>query len=251
MTAPQKPLKWYRELAGKKARQDAGAFLVEGEKAISQILGTHPEAVIEIIASQEPPLEFRKYPVRIISASRFSYISNTQSPQGVAAVVKLPENTYTTHPPADAGDRILLLEDIQDPGNTGTLIRSAAAFDFSGIIFSGKCADPFSPKVVQATAGAVKSLWIRVTPQYIELVKALRAKGYKLAAAELDGTDKPEVLHRNKIILALGNEAAGLSPGLLETADYRVRIPIAREKAESLNAAVCGGILMYLSAAKA
>lgn len=250
MAAPQKSLKWYKELAEKKGRLGAGAFLVEGEKAIRQILVNHPEAITGIVAFEEPPLDFRKYPVRQVSESQFRYISSVRTPQGIAAVVKMPADIYTTRLPADAGRKILLLEDIQDPGNIGTLIRTAAAFDFSGLILTEKCADPFSPKVIQATAGAVLSLWLRVTAQYLDLVKALRQKAYPLLTAELNGRDGPAVMHRNKFILALGNEAAGLSPGLRETADYHVRIPIAREKAESLNAAVCGGILMYLSAEK-
>ena len=248
MAAQQKPLKWYRELAEKKGRLNAGVFLVEGEKSIRQILGNHPEAVNEIMSSEEPPLDFRKYPVRLVSASQFRYISSAQTPQGIAAVVKMPADIYTTRLPADAGHKILLLEDIQDPGNMGTLIRTAAAFGFSGVILSDKCADPLSPKVIQATAGAVMSLWLRATAQYLDIVKALRQQGYPLLTAELNGQDRPDIMHRSQFILALGNEAAGLSPALLELADFHVNIPIEREKAESLNAAVCGGILMYLSA---
>jgi TrmH family RNA methyltransferase len=250
MSAPQKPLKWYRALTEKKGRLNAGVFLVEGEKAIRQIMGSHPEAITGMVSSGEPPLDFRKYPVRQVSERQFRYISNTQTPQGIAAVVSMPADIYSSHLPPDAGHKILLLEDIQDPGNIGTLIRTAAAFDFSGVILTDKCADPFSPRVVQATAGAVLSLWLRATAQYLELIKALRQQGHPLLAAELNGREGPDCLRRSKFILALGNEAAGLSPDLRELADYHVRIPIAREKAESLNAAVCGAILMYLSAEK-
>ncbi len=248
MSTPPKPLKWYKELADKKRRLGNGAFLVEGEKAVRQILGHHPEAISEMVVSEEPPLDLRQYPVRQVTASQFRYISSTRTPQGMAAVVMIPADIYSTRLPANAGDKILLLEDIQDPGNAGTLIRTAAAFDFSGVILTDKCADPFSPKVVQATAGAVLSLWLRATAQYLELVRTLRQASYPLVAAELNGRDGPEALHQSRFILALGNEAAGLSSDLLKLADYHVGIPIAREKAESLNAAVCGGILMYLSA---
>jgi RNA methyltransferase, TrmH family len=250
MTTPQKPLKWYRELAEKKGRLSAGVFLVEGEKTIRQIMGNHPEAVLEVVSINELPPDFRKYPVHQVSESQFSYISNAQTPQGIAAVVKLPSNTYTTRLPANIGDKILLLEDIQDPGNTGTLVRTAAAFDFSGVILTDKCADPFSPKVVQATAGAVLSLWIRTTMQYLELIDSLRAKDYTLITAELGGRDGMGALQQKRFMLALGNESSGLSIKCREMADYHVGIPIAREKAESLNAAVCGGILMYLSSTK-
>jgi RNA methyltransferase, TrmH family len=250
MTAPQKPFKWYRGLTEKKVRLEASAFIAEGEKTIRQIMGNHPEAISEIVSCKEPPPDFRKYPVRQVSTSQFQYISNTQTPQGIAAVIKLPADIYTTNLPTDIGNKILLLEDIQDPGNTGTLIRTAAAFDFSGVILTEKCADPFSPKVVQATAGAVMSLWIRATTQYLELIDSLRAKDYTFITAELGGRDGMGALQQKRFILALGNESSGLSPKCRELADYHVGIPIAREKAESLNAAVCGGILMYLSAKK-
>jgi RNA methyltransferase, TrmH family len=247
MTTQPKPLKWYRELAEKKARLSAGVFLVEGEKAIGQIMDTHPDAITEIISAEDPPPDLRRYPVHNVSTSQFKYISHTQTPQGIAAVVRIPADAYSARLPTNAGNKILLLEDIQDPGNTGTLIRTAAAFNFSGVILADKCADPFSPKVVQATAGAVMSLWVRATEQYLELVKTLQKNGYPLLAAELDGRDGLSAMRQNKLILALGNEAGGLSPEMLKLADYHVLIPIDRDKAESLNAAVCGGILMYLS----
>ena len=166
------------------------------------------------------------------------------------AIVRLPADIYTAALPENPGRRILLLEDIQDPGNAGTLIRTAAALDFAGVILTESSADPFSPKCVQATAGAVLSVWIRRTAQYLDLVRSLRQDGYAIIAADLKGDATPEILSRkDKLVLALGNEAAGLSPELLSLADYRVRIPVAPEKAASLNVAACGAILMYLSAA--
>jgi TrmH family RNA methyltransferase len=140
------------------------------------------------------------------------------------------------------------LEDIQDPGNVGTLIRTAVAFDYSGVIMTEKCADPLSLKCVQATAGTVLSLWVRKTRRYLELTATLRESGYTLIVTDLNGTAEPSILNQpSKLLLALGNEAAGLSSALLDTANYRIRIPIIREKAESLNVATCGAICMYLS----
>ena len=111
-----------------------------------------------------------------------------------------------------------------------------------------KCADPLSPKCVQATAGTVLSLWLRRMTGYLDLTAALKKSGYTLIAADLNGGAEPSILHQqSKLLLALGNEAAGLSRALLDIADYRLRIPIIREKAESLNVAACGAICMYLS----
>ena len=110
------------------------------------------------------------------------------------------------------------------------------------------CADPLSPKCVQATAGTILSVWLRRTNRYLELTKVLKKNDYPLITADLNGTAEPAILRRQgKLLLALGNEAAGLSKVLLKMADYRLRIPIIREKAESLNVAACGAICMYLS----
>jgi TrmH family RNA methyltransferase len=142
----------------------------------------------------------------------------------------------------------LLLEDVQDPGNVGSLIRSAAAFGYSGVIMSDKCADPFSPKCVQATAGTVLSLWIRRSDAYMKTVEELKQKGYKVVSTALNGNDWPAVLAGlDKIVLALGNEASGLSDAVVGVSDYCCKIHVASERAESLNVAACGAICMYIN----
>lgn len=247
-TAPLKPLKWYRKLATAKGRLEAGAFLVEGERAIKQLIDSSPREIIEIIAVAELSPAYGVFPVRVVTESQLRPLGSTRTPQGVLAVVRAPADTYTDRLPENTGARVLLLEDVQDPGNVGTLIRTAAAFDFSGVILSQKCADPLSPKCVQSTAGSVLSVWLRRTSRYLALAEKLRKSGFFMAATDLDGEAAPSVLqNRGKLLLALGNEASGLSGAVLEASDYRVRIPIAREKAESLNVAACGAIGMYLS----
>ncbi len=166
----------------------------------------------------------------------------------MAALVRLPSDTYTDMLPVQEETRILLLEDVQDPGNVGTLIRTAAAFDYSGIILTDKCADPFSPKCVQSAAGSMLSLWIRRTASYLDLVDELKRRGQVLVAADLRGQKEPSILKEcQKLVLALGNEASGLSEMLLKRSDHRIKIPVNKSKAESLNVAACGAICMYLS----
>ena len=248
MNVPLRPLNWYKKLATKKGRLKAGEFLVEGDKAIRQIIGNHPNEIIEIVAVEEPPSIYRDYPLRLITESQFRSICLTRTPQGIMAIVRLPMETYSDEIPLELGNKILLLEDIQDPGNIGTLIRTAAAFDYSGVILTESCADPFSPKCVQSTAGTVLSVWLRRTKRYLELVDALRNKDYPLIAADLHGEADPSILYgRKKILLALGNEASGLSSSLLKIVNERIRIPTVSEKAESLNVAACGAICMYLT----
>ncbi|MFC1938878.1 TrmH family RNA methyltransferase [Chloroflexota bacterium] len=248
MSVPLKPLKWYKKLAIKKGRLEAGAFIVEGERLISQIIGSHPDEITEIITIEKPPYICRSYPVRFVTREQFHSICSTITPQGIMAIVNLPRDVYSEKLPDSIGNKILLLEDIQDPGNLGTLIRTAAAFDFSGVIMTKGCADPLSPKCVQATVGTVFSLWLRKTARYLDIARNLRKDNYTLVATELNGMASPSIIsQQEKLLLALGNEASGLSLKLLKLADYRVRIPIIREKVESLNVASCGAIFMYLS----
>ena len=248
MSTPLKPVSWYKKLATKKGRLEAGAFVLEGDRAIKQIIDSHPSEIIEILTVAEPLPVYRNYSVRFLIKSQFLSICSTRTPQEIMAVVNLPVDIYSGYLPEDVGNKILLLENIQDPGNVGTLIRTAAAFGFSGVIMTENCADPLSPKCVQATAGTVLSVWLRKITHYLELARTLRKSGYTLIAADLNGVAEPSILTRqSKLLLALGNEAAGLSKELLEASDYRLRIPTIQEKAESLNVAACGAICMYLS----
>ncbi len=244
---PLKPLKWYKALADRKERIEAGVFLVEGERAARQIAENNPDAIAEVLSTGEPPSFCRTYPYRRITGEQLRSVTSATTPQGIIAVVRIPKDIYSNVLPDDSGSKILLLEDIQDPGNTGTLIRTAVAFGFSGVIMSEKCADPLSPKAVQSTAGTILSLWIRRTGDYLTLIQSLKAKGYALVATELNGEENPSFLQKaDTLILALGNEASGLSADILNLADFRLKIPI-KDKAESLNVAACGAICMYLS----
>lgn len=248
MSAHLRPLKWYKKLATRKGRLEAGAFLVEGDRAIRQIISSQPATIMEILTVVEPPPAYSGFATRLVTESQLRSICHTKTPQGVLAIVRMPEGLFSSYLPEEVGYKILLLEDIQDPGNVGTLIRTAAAFDFDGIIMTPKCADPLSPKCVQATAGTILSVWLRRTAHYLELTGKLKKAGYSLIATELSGATDLSVLHRqSNTVLALGNETAGLSDALRDMADYRLRIPTVPEKAESLNVAACGAIFMYLS----
>jgi len=248
---PQKPslrpLKWYRKLAARKGRLEADAFIVEGERAVRQVVESLHEEVLEIVTVEGIATPYPRYPHRTVTESQFRSISQAQTPQGLLAVVRPPWQTYTDNLPLDPGGRLLLLEDIQDPGNVGTLIRTAAAFGFSGVILTDKSADPFSPKCVQASAGSILSVWLRRTDEHLRMVQALKKRGYFVLTADLNGKEDTSVFDKRRLLLlVLGNEAAGLSDEMLAVSDYRLRVPITSEKAESLNVAACGAICMYL-----
>jgi TrmH family RNA methyltransferase len=250
-TGPLKPIQWYKDLAAREGRFEARAFLVEGTRAVNQIMGNNPHEIIEILCIDDLPPAYSDYKVRIVTERQLHSISSIKTPQSTIAVVRMPPDICSEHLPDTTGAKILLLEDIQDPGNVGTLIRSAVAFGFSGVILTEKCADPLSPKCAQSTAGTVLSLWIRKSPHYLELMEKLKYDGYFMIATDLRGKEDTTVLHKQeKLVLVLGNEASGLSKSVLNAANYRLKIPIAQGKAESLNVAACGAICMYLSCQK-
>jgi TrmH family RNA methyltransferase len=243
-----KPLSWYKSLHDAKGRREAGAFLVEGVRAIDQISSASPASIQELLYQEDDnvPRSDLAYPVRWLTPQQFKSVCLSRNPSGPLAVVALPKEYESASLPADRGDRILICEDIQDPGNIGTLIRTAAGLDFSGVVLNDKCADPFGPKAVQASAGAILSLRLRRMPDLSRCIKGLVNTGFSCIAADLRGAQSIEDLRRpGRFALVLGNEGNGLSQETLSLATHVVKISINPRKAESLNVAASGAICMY------
>ena len=140
---------------------------------------------------------------------------------------------------------LLLLEDVQDPGNVGTILRTAEAAGVSGVFLSGKCADLFQPKVIRATMGSVFRVPFRVEQDICGTVAWLQEKGVRLYAAALEGSESFFCnSYTEPCAFLIGNEGNGLSAELLQTADQRVRIPMSG-RVESLNAAVAAAVFLY------
>jgi TrmH family RNA methyltransferase len=242
-----KPLSWYRELGDSRKRRQHGYFLVEGPRAVEQILAIAPLAIAELLIAEGVTgyTAIGRRPVRRLSERQFSSITTAKTPQGIAAVVRIPSISPEKQLPIKPGKRLLLLDEIQDPGNVGTLIRTAAALDYSGVILSPACADPLSPKAVQATAGSILSVWFCRTDRYLDHARSLKDRGFTLFAAALDGASVNDCHVDGPLVIMLGSEGSGLSASLLEIADARVAIPINRNKVESLNVAAAGAIVMH------
>jgi len=222
-------------------------FLAEGARAISQISSASPQSIQELLYEEDEsiPRTGLAYPVRWLTRPQFKSVCLSKNPSGPLAVVSMPSDVESPQLPKDRGDRILICEDIQDPGNIGTLIRTAAGLDFSGVLLNDKCADPFGPKAVQASAGTVLSLWLRRTPDLVKSIKGLVNRGFSCIAADLRGTDALGGLRPSRFALILGNEGNGLSDETLGLATHVVKIPINSRKSESLNVAASGAICMY------
>lgn len=224
--------------SGKKRRQE-GLFVCEGFTMLEEALrrGLLPQRVfcLEGRENRLPPVNC---PVCLVTPPVLEKLSGVPSPQGVVFTLPLPEKSGPL-----AGERFLALDSLRDPGNLGTILRTADAFGLDGVILLGSCADPYSPKVVRSAMGSLFSV-----PLYARepraLARELESISVPLYAAALDKASLP-VTSRDlkRACLVVGNEAHGVSPETLALCAGSVIIPI--QRAESLNAGVAAGILMW------
>ncbi len=241
-------LKQYRETATGKGRKRLGFFILEGFRAVLQVIAIRPDSVEELLIDErvEDISAYSGFPLRRLNASQLRSITTSTTPQGVVAIIRIPPESLTEKMPSSPGHRIVALENVQDPGNCGTIIRTAAAFDFNGVLLSTQCADPFSPKVVQATAGYVLIPWIRRIGAFVDSVAMLKRGGYRVYCADIRGTEKVNFAGIPRMVLVLGNEGAGISKELRELADVLFAVPMGGgRQVESLNVAVCGAISLF------
>jgi TrmH family RNA methyltransferase len=174
-----------------------------------------------------------------LSENIFDGIADTATPKSMIAVAKKPHHTEAP------GDALLVLDRIQDPGNVGTLIRTAGAIGFDGALCVKGTADPFSPKAVRASAGALFRLPVYETGDPSVALEMLRSEGYRVALLDAGGASlcwDANITGRTAFIV--GNEGGGVDPRFADAADITVRVPMTAD-AESLNAAVAAGIAMY------
>lgn len=234
-------LKYIQSLSQKKQRDDANAFIAEGPKLVKELLESAPQAIQEIFALKVWVEENQKFLtknlVAEISEKELERISLLSTPNKVVAILK----KFDTGKTIITKDRIILaLDTIQDPGNFGTIIRTADWFGVEQIVCSPDCADMYNSKVVQATMGSIA----RVKVFYADLEKWLvSVKDARIYAAVLEGQDISFMKKINEGIILIGNESKGISDEILRLANNKITIP-KKGKAESLNAAVATGIIL-------
>ena len=177
-------------------------------------------------------------PVYTMPSHVLAAVCDTKTPQGIAAVVRMAE--VELH-----GPRLVAMDGVQDPGNVGTIIRTADAAGFDGVILSAQCADVFSPKVLRATMGSIFRMGIRVTDDLPGLLSRMVQEGTSVVSSQLDGEPFYQRSPLNeRFVLVIGSEGNGVTDEVKAIATHRVRLPM-RGGAESLNAAVAAGIMMY------
>ena len=240
-----------------KERRSQGKYVVEGIKMFLEA----PETEIgEVYVSesfygkmQENPAEsactekLAGLSYETVSDEVFSKMSDTEAPQGILCVMRRKDYSEQDILSGTA-PLIMVLEDIQDPGNLGTILRTGEGAGVRGILLSGGCADIYNPKTIRSTMGSVYRVPFAYVPSIPETAASLKAAGIRIYAAHLQGSvnyTKPD--YTKGTAFFIGNEGNGLRPETAALADRYIRIPMAG-RVESLNAAMAAGILMYEAA---
>lgn len=222
------------KLKEKKYRDLSNTFLIEGRHLV---LEAHREKkIVELILEKDElfPLDVNTL---YVSSYVMNKLSDLKTPSSVMAVVeKLDEK--------EVGEKILILDNIQDPGNLGTIIRSAVAFNFDTIVLSPKTVDLYNPKVVRSTQGMMFHTNI-IIREPVNFINELKSEGYKIVGTKVtNGVDVRESKTYSHFALIIGNEGKGMSEELSELCDEYLYIKM-NDQCESLNAAVAASILMY------
>lgn len=218
--------------ADAKARQREGEYVCAGQTLLQEAVSSCAEITCVLAAEQLPGL-----PVRLVTSEVLRAVSPLQNSPGPVFTVKM-----RPIPPAQMLRRVIVLENVQDPGNVGTVLRTADAFGMDLTVLCGACADPYNPKTVRASMGAVfRQSVVRTDVDGLDgVLQGLPLYGAALAPGGLDIRCLPE----GPLAVAVGNEGRGLTAKLLEKCAGTVRIPM-QPRTESLNAGVAAAVAMW------
>jgi TrmH family RNA methyltransferase len=240
-------IKLIRALLGRsKERREEGAFVAEGVRLVEEAakanwkcrFALYDETLNERGKSQVESLRSRGVDVEEVSASVMKSISETEAPQGILAILEFNQLPITNHP-----NFILIPDQIRDPGNLGTLLRSAAASGVDAVLIPPETTDAFAPKVLRSGMGAHFRLPIH-SMSWGEIEKVVKLEGLKVYVADMIGPSCWETDLRQPVTVIVGNEAEGVSESARKLANGKISIPMSGET-ESLNAGVAGSVLMF------
>ena len=226
-------IKYYRKLREKKYILKEKKYIVEGEHLVE-------EAIKKGLCEEVIILEGKKYKSNIkaiiVSDKVLKSISLLDTPQYIMGVVKLENNK-------NIGNRIVILDGVQDPGNVGTIIRNAVAFNIDTIIFNESSVFPYNDKVVRASQGMIFNVNV-ICMKLEETIKEIKAKNITIYGTAMKGKDLEEININKKYALILGSEGKGMSKYSFDNTDELINIEM-NKMCESLNVGVASGIILY------
>jgi RNA methyltransferase, TrmH family len=236
-------VKEWKKLLTKKGREKMGLFLIEGFHLVEEALKSHAP-LVELIVDEKkeipPSWNAGHLPVTIVTEEVMKAISDTETPQGIAAVCE--QFSYGDIDWTQAN--VLLIDAVQDPGNIGTMIRTADAAGIDAVLLGEGCADLYNPKVIRATQGSLFHLPI-IRGNLREWIGRLQEENVAVYGTALEnGEDYRHIKPARPFALLVGNEGSGVHKELLQMTTKNLYIPIYGQ-AESLNVAVAAGILLY------
>ena len=230
----QKVKDWVK-LQQKKYRNQEGLFLIEGEHLLEEAM---KQNIVEIvILRKDSNIQVNFSNIYYVSDEVMKKISTNVSLVDVIAVCHSIEQKEVI------SDKIIVLDGVQDPGNVGTIIRTAVSFGYQTLYLSEKSVDLYNDKLIRSTQGALFQLMIQQV-DIVKKIKDLKQDGYKVYVTALqDATELNKTIVEEKSVIVFGSEGQGVSEEVLKLADYKVRIEM--DTFESLNVAVAAGIVLY------
>lgn len=243
-------IKHIRKLKDKKYRDESNEYVVEGVKLVEEAVKENAK-IKQIIVCEDTTrtyeipthimLEIARYECISVSNKIFNIITQVTNPQGIMAIIEKnaqdAQIDYTQ-------DIIVVLDDVQDPGNLGTILRTVDSIGLNQIIVSKGTADAFNSKVVRSTMGAIFRIKIIEVENLAQAIKEMRKHHFKLMVTSLQTKNSIYDIDFYKKIIVIGNEANGVSKEIQDMADEKAKIPMLG-RTESLNASVAAGVVMY------
>lgn len=243
-------IKHIKKLKDKKERDISNEYVIEGIKLIQEAIQENVNIKQIIVCDdcdktesmpKDLMYEIAKYDCIYVTKKIFKYISEVQEPQGILAVI---EKNNLDREIDYSQDIIVALDDVQDPGNLGTILRTVDSIGLTQILVSKGTADSYNPKVVRSTMGAIFRIKIIECEDLEKTLKEIKKHKFKVVVTSLQTENSIYEINYNKKVIVIGNEAKGVEKDIQELADEKIKIPMLG-KTESLNASVATGIVLY------
>ena len=243
-------IKHIRKLKEKKYRDEFGEYVVEGIKLINEAISENLDIRTIIVCdncnkiediNQNSMYEVAKYNCIYADEKVFNTITEVQNPQGILAVIGKNNQEAEINYKEDV---IVVLDDIQDPGNLGTILRTVDSVGLSQIIVSKKSGDVYNSKVIRSSMGGIFRVNVIESDDIVETLKSIKKHKYNIVSTSLDTDKSLYDLELKKVAIVIGNEANGVSKEVQEMSDLKIKIPMLG-KTESLNASIATGVILY------
>lgn len=228
-------IKNIKKLNTKKYRDETNLYLVEGEHLVKEAYENNVLEELILLENTNLNIDVK---ISYVTKNVLNFISNLDTPNGILGICKKKENTLK-------GNKIVILEDIQDPGNLGTIIRSSVAFNVDTLVLSNNTVDLYNPKVIRATQGMLFKSNIIIENDLENLIKNLKQNNYTIYTTNVkNGNSLKTIEKKDKVAIIMGNEGSGVSDKLNSLADKYLYIDM-NKNCESLNVAVATSIILY------